>query len=84
MGRLNKKSSPAVGGSKYIKRVVSGKLQGSWDIANRYILIEVPTGIADAYINFKGIDGIYLLRFSTSECTSYQVGWDEADYPIDL
>ena len=53
------------------------------DMANRYFLIEVPGGIADAYIKFKGNDGIHLLRFSAFECAGYQVGWDEADYPID-
>ena len=74
MGRLNWKPSPAVGGSKYIQRVVSDKLQGTWDMANRYFLIEVPGGIADAYMKFKGIDGIHLLRFNAFECAGYQVG----------
>ena len=82
MGRLNRKPSPAVSGSKDIKRVVSGKLQGTWDMANRYFLIEVPSGIADTYMKVKGIDGIHLLRFSAFECAGYQVGW-VADYPID-
>ena len=27
--------------------------------------------------------GIHLLRFTAFECTGYQVGWDEADYPTD-
>ena len=62
MKRLNRQQSPAVGGSKYITRVVSDKLQGTWDIANRYFLIEVPGGIADAYMKFKGIDRMHLLR----------------------
>ena len=83
MRRLNRKHSPAVGGSKYIKSVVSGKLKGTWDMANRYFLVEVPGGIDDAYIKFKGIDGIHLLRFNAFECAGYQVDWDEADYPID-
>ena len=83
MKRLNSKASPTVGGSKYIKRVVSGKLEDTWDMTNRYFLIEVPGGIADAYMRFKGIDRIHLLRFSAFECAGYQVGWDEADYPID-
>ena len=52
-------------------------------MANRYFLIEVPDGIADAYIKIKGIDGIHLLRLSAFECDGYQLGWDEADYPID-
>ena len=83
MGRLSRKPSPAVGASKYIKRVVSGKMQGTWDMANRYFLIDVPDGIADAYMKFKEIDGIHLLRFSAFECAGYQVGWDEANSPID-
>ena len=83
MGRLTRKPSPAVGRSKYIKRVVSGKLQDTWDLANRYFLIEVPGGIVDVYMKFKGIDDIHLLRFSVFKCAEYQVGWDEADYPID-
>ena len=77
------KPSPAVGGSKYIKRVVSGKLQVTGDMANRYFLIEIPGGIADADMKFKGIDRIHLLRFSPFECAGYIVGWHEADYPID-
>ena len=52
-------------------------------MANWYFLIEVPGGIADAYIKFKGIDWIHPLRFSAFECTGYQVDWDEADYAID-
>ena len=83
MERLNRKPSPVVGGSKYIKGVVSGELHGTWDMPSRYIFIEVPVGIADAYMKFKGIDGIHLLRFSAFECAGYQVGWDENDYPID-
>ena len=83
MGRLNRKSSPVVGASKHIKRVVSGKLLVTWNMANRYFFIEVPVGIADAYMKFKRIDRIHPLRFSAFECTGYQVGWDEADYPID-
>ena len=71
MGRLTRKPSHAVGGSKYNRRVVSGKLQGTWDMANRYFIIELPGGIADVYIRFKGIDGIHLLRFSAFECAGY-------------
>ena len=52
-------------------------------MTNKYFLIEVPDGIANAYMKFKGIDGIHLLRFSAFECAGYQVGWDEANYPID-
>ena len=52
-------------------------------MTNRYFLIEVPGGIPDAYMKFKGIDRIHLLRFSDFECAGYQVGWDKADYPID-
>ena len=63
--------------------MVSGKLQGTWDMANRYFLKEVPDGIADAYMKFKGIDGIHLLRFSAFECAGYQVGWNGTGYPID-
>ena len=62
---------------------MSGKLQGAWDMANRYFLAEVPGGITDTYIKSKGIDGIPLLRFTAFEYAGYQVGWDEADYPID-
>ena len=83
MGRFNRKPSPGVGEVKYIKRVVYGKLQGILDMVNRYFLIEVPDGIADAYIKIKGIDGIHLLRLSAFGCAGYQVGWDEADFPID-
>ena len=83
MERLTRKPSPAVGGSKYIKRVVSVELQGTWDMTNRYFLIEVPGDIADAYMKLKGIDGIHILRFSAFECAGYQVGWDETNYPID-
>ena len=83
MGRLTWKPSPAVVGSKYIKRVVSGKLQGTWDMANRYFLIEVPGGIADACMKFRGIDEIHLLRFSAFECPGYQVGWNEVVYHVD-
>ena len=52
-------------------------------MSNRYILIEVPAGIADAYMKFKENDVIHLLRFSAFEFVGYQVGWDEADYSID-
>ena len=83
MGRLTRKPSPAIDGSKYIKRVISGNLQGTWDMVIGYFPIEVPGGTNDAYMKIKGIDGMHLLRFSTLECAGYQGGWDEANYPID-
>ena len=83
MVRLTRKPSPAVGGSKIYKTVVSTKLQGTWDMSNRYFLIGVPGGIADAYMEFKGIYGIHLLRVSAFEYAGYQVGWDKANYPTD-
>ena len=51
-------------------------------MANRYFLIEVPGGIANAYMKCKIIDRVHLLRFSAFECAKYQVGWNEANYPI--
>ena len=72
------KPYPAVGGSKYIKRLLSG----TWDMANRYFLM--PGGITDAHMKLKGINGINLLRFSAFECAEYQIGWDEADYSINF
>ena len=66
-----------------MKRVVSGKLQDTWDMLNRYFIREVPSGIADVCMEFKGIDWIHLLRFSIFECAGFQVGLDKADYPID-
>ena len=83
MARFNRKPSPAIARSKYIKRVVSGKLQDTWDMTKRYFLIGLPGGIVHADMRFQGIDRIHLLRFSAFECAGYQVIWDEADYPID-
>ena len=58
-------------------------LQGTWDMANRYFLIEVPAGIADANMRFRGVDGIHLLRFSAFECSGYEVDWGDVDDSID-
>ena len=83
MGKSFRKLSTPTGGSKHFKRVISGKLQGTWDMANRYFLIEVPVGIADAYTKFRDVHGIQLLIFSAFECSGYEVGWVDVDYPID-
>ena len=39
--------------------------------------------LLNAYMKFIEIDGIHLLRFSAFDCAGFQVGWDEANYPID-
>ena len=83
MGKSLRKLSTPTGGSKHFKGVISGKLQGTWDMDNRYFLIKVPVGIADAYMKFRGVDGIHLLRFSAFESSGYKVGWGDIDYPID-
>ena len=52
-------------------------------MAERYFLIKVPVNIADAYLTFRAVDGIHLLRFSAFECSGYEVGLDDVDDPID-
>ena len=52
-------------------------------MANRYFLTEVLVGITDAYMTFRGVDGIHLIRFNAFECSGYKVSWSDGDYPID-
>ena len=53
MGKSSRKQTTHTGKSKYFKRVILGKLEGTWDMATRYFLIKVPVGIADPYIKLR-------------------------------
>ena len=83
MGKSSRKQSTHTGGSKYFRRVILGKLQVTWDMAGRYFPIEVPVGIADANLKFRGVNGIHLHRFGAFSCSHYKVGWGDVDDPID-
>ena len=83
MSKSSRKQTTHIGGSKYFKRIISGKLQGTLDMASRYFLIKVPVGISDAYMEFRGMDGIHLLKLSAFDCFGYEVGWGGVGYHID-
>ena len=50
---------------------------------NRCFTNYAPPGIAEAYMQFHGVDGVHVLRVTSYECSVFYVGWEDLDYPVD-
>ena len=58
-------------------------MEGTWDIKNRCFTVYTPPGIAEAYMQLQGVDGVHVLRLTSCECSGFYVGWEDLDYPVD-
>ena len=58
-------------------------MEGTWDMKSRCFTVYAPLDIAEAYMQFQGVNGIHVLRFTSYECSSLHVGWEDLDYLVD-
>ena len=58
-------------------------MEGIWDMKNRCFTVYAPPDIAEAYMQFQGVDGVHVLRFTSYECSGFHVGWVNLNYPVD-
>ena len=58
-------------------------MEGTWDMKNRCFTIYASLERAEAYMQFQGIDGVQVLRFTSYECSGFHVSQEDLDYPID-
>ena len=50
---------------------------------SRCFTVYAPPDIAEAYMQFQGVDGVHVLRFTSYECSGFPVGQVDLDYPVD-
>ena len=50
----------------------------------RCFTVYAPPGITEAYMQFQGVDGVHVFRFTSYECSHFHVGWKDLDYPVYL
>ena len=65
--------------SKFIKCAAAGKAQGIWNQKKHIFCFQMPSGITEARITFKGTDGIFEFDFTTFECSGSHIEWGDAD-----
>ena len=66
--------------SGFIKYVVAGTAQGSWNMKKNSFNFQLPPGTTEARMTFKGTAGIYEFDFTTFECYGSYVAWGDADF----
>ena len=66
--------------SGFIKYVVAGAAQGSWNMKKNSFNSQLPPGTTEAHMTFWGTAGIYEFDFTTFECYGSHVAWGDADF----
>ena len=79
MNNNNAAFRPNLPRSGFIKYVVAGTAQGSWNMKNSFNF-QLPPGTTEAHMTFKGTAGIYEFDFTTFECYGSYVAWEDADF----
>ena len=46
------------------------------------LTVYAPLVIAEAYMQFQGVDGVHVLRFTSYKCSGFHVGWEDLDYHV--
>ena len=66
--------------SKFIKCAAADKAQGVWDRKKHTFSVQLPSGITEAHMTFKGKGGIFEFDFTTFECFGPHIKWGDADF----
>ena len=66
--------------SHHNKLASAGKAQGSWNMKQNTFSFQLPTGITEAHMTFKGTPGVFKFKFGTFDCSASYVPWGDADY----
>ena len=80
MNNDNAAFRPNLPRSGFIKYVVAGTAQGSWNMKKNSFNFQLPPGTTEACMTFKGTAGIYEFDFTTFECYGLYVAWGDADF----
>lgn len=80
MNNNNAAFRPNLPRSGFIKYVVAGTAQGSWNMKKNTFNFQLPPGTTEAHMTFKGTAGIYEFDFTTFECYGSYVAWGDADF----